>query len=724
MTFLNPIVLFGLAAAAIPVILHLLNRRKLRTIEFSTLRFLKELQHSALKRLKLRQWLLLIIRTLLIITLVFAFSRPALRGSLAGVLGSRAHSSMVLLVDDSPSMSVRNERGMLLTQACDAASRLLALAGDGDRIALASFSSLKTDSAALSFGTPVAARSVLERIQPSQITLPLGSSFPPLMKLLGTTQDANREVYILTDAQASQFAEKIDGTDSAAAPPKEARLFLVRIPAGPRQNAGVTQAGIESRILAKNRPSETTASIHNFGPEPLRQAVVSVYLDGSRVVQQSVDVAPGGTAVLKMTVLPKRTGILQGYVKLEDDALEADNVRSFVATIPEKLTVVAAGPSSADQKFPLLALTLGGDSLIAARIAATRISPDQIPFTDLARCDVVLLYGTGSLSPSQGAALSGFVGRGGGLVVFPGRDLNAGAFNDFLWKPLGIPPWNPLRTADSSRQNQASFVSFASVDYAHPIFYGLFEERQGQTRHSPVIESPRIQRTAGMKISDRGQAIIMLGNGEAFLSEYRSGQGKVLVFAVEAGTEWSDFPLKGIFVPLMHRVVAYLASPAEADTSVIVGSPVRFALPSRISEPGGYRITSPSGIEERVAPRSKSAGSIVEFSSSPTAETGIYCLRADDTDHSNSPIIAARAVVLSESEGDLRPASDDELAAFWQRHHVEPATVKNLTPDLAFETTVQQSRFGVELWKYLAGLAMILALAEMLIGREGKQENS
>jgi hypothetical protein len=102
----------------------------------------------------------------------------------------------------------------------------------------------------------------------------------------------------------------------------------------------------------------------------------------------------------------------------------------------------------------------------------------------------------------------------------------------------------------------------------------------------------------------------------------------------------------------------------------------------------------------------------------------VYSLRADDADHSNSPIIAARAVVLSESEGDLRPASDDELAAFWKRHHVEPVTVKNLSPDTAFEATVQQSRFGVELWKYLAALALLLAIAEMLIGREGKQENS
>src|SRR5512141_212365 len=99
MTFLNPFVLFGLVAAAIPVILHLLNLRKLRTIEFSTLAFLKELQQTKIRRLKLRQLLLLIVRTLLVICIIFAFARPALRGTILGGIGSQAHSTVVYILD-------------------------------------------------------------------------------------------------------------------------------------------------------------------------------------------------------------------------------------------------------------------------------------------------------------------------------------------------------------------------------------------------------------------------------------------------------------------------------------------------------------------------------------------------------------------------------------------------------------------------------------------------
>jgi hypothetical protein len=110
MTFLNPLALFGLLAAALPILLHLLNLRKLRTVEFSTLAFLKELQKTRIRRLKLRQILLLILRTLLILLIVIAFSRPTLRGTLIGNLGTHARTSAVFIIDDSYSMTASNEQ--------------------------------------------------------------------------------------------------------------------------------------------------------------------------------------------------------------------------------------------------------------------------------------------------------------------------------------------------------------------------------------------------------------------------------------------------------------------------------------------------------------------------------------------------------------------------------------------------------------------------------------
>jgi hypothetical protein len=84
MIFLNPAILFGLLAASIPVLIHLLNLRKLKKIEFSTLAFLKELQKNKIRKVKIKQWLLLALRVLVILFLVTAFARPTLKGIAIG----------------------------------------------------------------------------------------------------------------------------------------------------------------------------------------------------------------------------------------------------------------------------------------------------------------------------------------------------------------------------------------------------------------------------------------------------------------------------------------------------------------------------------------------------------------------------------------------------------------------------------------------------------------
>ncbi|MCB9249786.1 MAG: BatA domain-containing protein [Ignavibacteriales bacterium] len=118
MVFLNPAILLGLLAASIPIIIHLLNFRKLKKVEFSTLSFLKELQKSKIKNIKIKQWLLLLIRTLIIIFfLVLAFARPTLESvNFIGSTGS-AKSSVVFILDNSFSMSYVNDKGSIFNQS-------------------------------------------------------------------------------------------------------------------------------------------------------------------------------------------------------------------------------------------------------------------------------------------------------------------------------------------------------------------------------------------------------------------------------------------------------------------------------------------------------------------------------------------------------------------------------------------------------------------------------
>ena len=146
MTFLNPAILFGLLAASIPIVLHFLNLRKLKKIEFSTLAFLKELQKTKIKRIKLKQWLLLLLRIAIIIFLVMAFARPTVKNYSVGN-SSAAKTTAVIILDNTFSMSVVTENGSYLNQAKRIAKNLLNNFQDSDEIILLGVGNLSNEAA-------------------------------------------------------------------------------------------------------------------------------------------------------------------------------------------------------------------------------------------------------------------------------------------------------------------------------------------------------------------------------------------------------------------------------------------------------------------------------------------------------------------------------------------------------------------------------------------------
>jgi len=134
MNFLNSAILAGLAAALGPLLIHLLNRRRVRTIEFSSVMFLRDLRRTRMRRLQLRRWLLLIIRTLIVALAVLAFARPALKGGIFAALGSRARTTAVIALDRSASMAQETVNGSAYERGQKRVREIADLVGEGDQV--------------------------------------------------------------------------------------------------------------------------------------------------------------------------------------------------------------------------------------------------------------------------------------------------------------------------------------------------------------------------------------------------------------------------------------------------------------------------------------------------------------------------------------------------------------------------------------------------------------
>ncbi|MBI3578061.1 MAG: BatA domain-containing protein, partial [Ignavibacteriales bacterium] len=638
MTFLNPFILFGLAAAAIPILLHLFNLRRLRTIEFSTLTFLKELQKTKIRRLKIRQILLLILRTLLVIFLVVAFSRPTLRGSMIGSLGTHAKTTAVLIIDDSYSMTAMDERGDLLKQAKQAAIGIVDLLKDGDEVFLIKLSDINTtpstegQSASRDFSL---LRSAINEIRPSFIHRKIEDALRYSAKLLTRSSNFNKEVYVFSDFQAGVIkAEEANTTTRENLFPPEVRFFFLPLGGRAPQNFGVESVSIPNTIFEAGKPFTVKARVGNYSTENAKNHVASVFLAGTRVAQRTIDIQSGNSADIEFTVTSTTTGFVDGFVELEDDELEYDNRRYFTVHIPERIRVLLAG-NSADMQYIKLALATR-ESSSGSAFEIQESSTDRLGSSQINGADVIVLANPENLSTAQANQLSSFVNNGGGLIVFPGPRVQMNSFNSFAVASK-LPPIASIDASASqtAKNDNNSFVEFETVEFRHPVFQGMFEEQQlTQSTRRPAagrslqrsIESPHINTSVRYNLMAHSTSIITLSNGSPFLVDQQLSNGHVLLYSVAATLEWSDFPLKGLFVPVLHRSVSYLAQEQSQEGEHFAGDEVVIKKTGHTGEQ--WSIENPAKVETMLSP---SMGSSANVRFSETDLTGIYSAKAGAT---------------------------------------------------------------------------------------------
>ena len=719
MTFLNPIALIGLLAAGIPLLLHLFNLRKLKTIDFSTLSFLKELQRTKIRRLKLRQLLLLFLRTLFIILVVVAFSRPTLKGSLPGSLAGQAKTTAVILLDDSQSMTASDEQGELLQQAKNAALAVMNLLRDGDEVYLVKLSEVPVDAASeipsAQRNFPVI-RNAIHEIKPSSIHRSIEDALRFTARLLVASQNFNKEVYLISDFQSGSLESKtkISNTNEKLFNP--AQYFLIPLGKRELQNVSVESIEIPSTIFEVNKPFTVKAKLANHGTSNVQNHVVSVYQSGSRAGQKGVDIHAGQSVETEFTLVPKHSGFLEGKIELEDDDLEFDNTRFFTVHIPEELHVLLIGGSS---DLTYLSLTLASritDS--SASIKINRIPYDRFSSSPLNNTDVVVFSNLHELTHDQSLLLKTYLQNGGGMLFFPGTQTTKDAFNSSIAAPLGI---STITAFDDTLTSPAatSFIEFDKVDLRHPLFSGMFEDTEakqaaGATHRQRVLESPRINKSFHYIPTPKSRTIITLTNGYPFLLEDQIGSGHLLLFSVPANTGWSDFPLKGLFVPLVHRSLAYLAQRSTMENSLLVGEEatihLRTALPSKLT------MTKPSSVEIFLNPQQLAAAKTIHFSDDDLP--GVYTVA------SGNLMLEKFAVNIDPDESNTTPSDTKQRDTIFRRLGMTDNSIHTVNQLQEVQRMISESRLGAELWKHFLIAAIVIAIIEMFAARDNKPHHS
>ncbi|MGI9242264.1 MAG: BatA domain-containing protein [Verrucomicrobiales bacterium] len=720
MSFLNIILLGGMAAFSLPLIIHILNKRRFKQVQWGAMHLLAPVVRKNNQRIRLEQLLLLLIRIAIPVILALCLARPVLTS--LRQYGENAKTSTVFLLDDSFSMQDGTPARSNFSRAREEIGWALGAMRDG------------SDSSVILFGgrpegvldEPTTSRDNLA----SQLKLERGGSNPVSVgggllaaaAELDKMEHAARDVVIVSDFQASDWGD-------AQAPARQAaleqfrklkiypNLTLYQMGDGPRENASIESVDVSSLVLGVGQRVVIRANLKNFGKTSYPDLVVVFKVDGVEQRSSQVTLAPGQESQVLFSHTFEEAGSHHVEVMGAADSLKADNrfVKSLQVWDEVPVLLVDGAPSSGplegEAAFLELALqpfgSAGGglNDLITSQVVA----PGGLNENSLKGKRVVVLANVAELHGGARDALSKFVGDGGALIIFPGDRVKLDWYNRELFRGgEGLMPQEFVALAGgaSAGARGARETKLVNQNFAHPALAFFNDPRNGKLDVATFSNWFRlgISEASASKVpaSLKGelQVLARFDTGEPFLVERPFGQGKVILAAAPADASWSNFPTQPIYLPVMQRLVTYLAAGVEPPRNVAAGSKLVAFVPGSMA---GQQLsmTKPGGGEELVEVRKEGARGILEYND--TAEPGIYTL-AD-----GGGAAQYFAVNLDRRESDVRVLDEDQMKGL----AIEMEA--NLVTDWDGYTSLDKvRRTGIEFWKPLLYIVLALVFAELI----------
>jgi hypothetical protein len=680
MTFLNSAFLFLLSAVSIPLIIHFLSKRRIKTIEFSSLKFLEQMQRSRMRWLKMKELLLLLLRMIVIALIVLAFARPTLRG-FAG--SSKAKSSVAIILDRSASMDAESKTGTLFEESKRLAAKLIDSFDAGDQISIISYPSAGKLEPIGPMPPGERLRDRLASIDISYLKGDIEEALVQARDLLNKSPDLNREIYIFTDMQSENFRdlprEILDQKQW-----ERIHLFTISPEAIAEDNIGIGDVVLPPQLLVPGENFNLEAELTNYSRGSLENVLVGVVIDGERKAQATVALPSRQPTSVSFNSKIETPGDHAGYVEIDHDNFEPDNRRYFSIHIPDKIR--------------LLSVSQSGDFLTPVKLALDRPEAGQITYTgigasellreDLGRYNVILLNDIVSLDAARESALRKFVDNGGGLFIVLGRSSDVNYWQRFLPDLSGINP-GPL----SGKSGE--YLNWNNFDFENPIF-AIYSPQAGKG-DKPSI--PELRVTFYHSLSG-GKALASTSSGVNLLSQ---AVGKpIMVLASGLDLESNDLPAHSFFIPMLVRSMEYLGSQnASGGTSGILGETISWRLTGNLLE--NLTLVSPDNKIEDLQPNPDGALSTVNITE--FGLPGIYTL------NQNQIKLGIMSFNLDAVESSAEKITANDLS---DRIGIP---VISISPDSDLKTTVSQARFGKELWKEFLILALLLLITESILGR-------
>lgn len=645
-SFLSPWFLLAGTAVALPVIIHLLQRRREVVLPFSMVRFILLAKKRSSRRLQLKKILLLLLRMAAILILVLIVARPVVRSPASPGTGGEAGYT-AFIIDNSLSMAATRGKVSSFDLQLDLAREIAAPMGEGQRLALIPSSERDGSSPLPSWTGPRAFAESLGDVSVEAAKGDFAAALEKAYLLLRDTGGGERGIVIITDLARGGWEDFSFLSVDEGDPSVLVRIY--RVGGGEPEGRGILGLTLSGESRVAGDPRTVEAKIVNWGPEesfPLELAI-----DGRRVDRKVVSLAPGKEGTVSFELNIPREGRHRGEVSTTGDRYREDDNRFFGITLAPtvKVLLVDGDPSLslvARETFFLQEALRPERLSFTSPIDVQVVSPEELDAEKLQGRDVVIMANVPA--PGDGSALNSFVTSGGGLIVFWGDNCDPEEYRRSL---ASILPARPSVIGDGGPDSP---FRVTAIEYDHEVLE-VFRPPEGGT-FSTAAFFRRLE-VAG---EEPGTVVpARFGDGAPFILEGAAGKGKVVLFTSTADLAWNDLATKPVFVPLMRRMVLALSGNLvrEEQADLVAGREV--VIPGKAEAAfTTLSVTDPGGKERGVEflPRKGSVQAVFR----DTWATGFY-------EHSGRGGEGIFAVNVPPEESDLRPLEEADLQSRFQQ---------------------------------------------------------
>lgn len=663
MPFLAPLLLFGAVFASAPIIIHLLNRRQFKLVEWAPMEYLKLTLRTNRRRLQLEQWILLAIRTLVILLLIFAVARPFLSGSAAAnwlSLGGR--TSRVILIDDSLSMGLTTGGESAFDRATEQAATLIESIGTQDALTVATTSGIATPiqrDSNLSADEAGTLAEKVRRLEPTESANNWAATLSELADLLDGVAHSNKEVRIFTDQRASGWSA--DAAEQAARLEKMGvSVVIVKVGQGAEGNATLAELEQSTGVALANTPIEFLAKIDADGDPQFKVDDATLVIDGEKNLIKLPSITAGQKGVpLRIKHTFDTPGQHTIELILPDDAMVGDNVRSLTVEVAESVRVLLVdgepGIAARDSEvYYHAAMLFSGSTPIK-----TTILPDVEWFNQpgVGNYDLVVMANVEKVPAQRVEQLRAMVESGMGLVVFTGDQVDPTEYNRMLYDrgegllPAGLELGESVETEGLliEQIDDTPMPVLANIQNTTPSLLAMVTP----WKIAPVT-LPDLSERSDIRVLARWNAP---GLPPAAI-EKRVGKGRVVLWTVTADRSWSDWPTAKAYFGV-RELALNIAGVSSATGNLTAGQPIRQRV-SASNPPGRADVVKPGDDKTFAATIDRSDDKRPQIIYEDTYQAGLYEL-AWDVPGRDEDRRQWFAVSPDTRESALRMLSEEEL---------------------------------------------------------------